>query len=300
MTSTLSIRRVSTRSMHTISLQSPDSSDNEHPPVPTLSAFGLRLPPKNFTEDQQNSRAIIEGTTIITTECPTLPSPATVRLSKPARFPVRRLPSMRLETSQNAGQPLRRIVINFDERVPDVPKFLEGSVTPDPSVQSADFHGTPPQGKHSNWAKRPSTSSELTYMTPISQKITSSRRPSYLLSPSRSHQQSMESTPCTLTPTWEDMYRREGLQFDARHEIPPIPSCGDSLNHRPTSTRTQPILSSVPSITTRSSPSPPPGLTEFRQITEGPPPTNTLPMGRTRMIRGPRPLVTKSRPWNGD
>lgn len=301
---TVSIRRMSNHTTHTISLPSPDFSEHEPPPAPTRSALSLRVALRNFTtEEQRNSQAVIDGHTKSQAERPTLPSPATARSPGSARSSVRRVFSMRSENSgtQNTRPPPWRgqrphvvLVINPDEQVPDVPQLSESSVTPDSGVYAADFLPMPPPRKSSNRTKRSSTSSGLTYMTPNSHKIMPSRRPSYLLSPSRSYQQSMASTPHTPVPTWEDTYRQHGLQFDPRLEVPPVPIRSDSHNRQFASPYT-PVVPPVSPIA-RPPNSPPPGLTKFQPITRRSLLANTLPMERTSGIRGPRPLVTTSRP----
>lgn len=307
--STLSIRRMSNQTARTIAIPSPTFSDHAPPPAPTRSALSLRVALRNFTtQEQLNSRAVIYGRTRTKEEPPTLPSPGTVHSPKSARSSVRRILSTRSVRSENSGtqssqrslrkgkRPPVTLIINHAEQVPDVPPLPESSVTPDSGVYAADFFPMPPPRKPSNRTKRSSASSGLTYLTPISQKVMPSRRPSYLLSPSRSYQHSMASTPHTPIPTWEDMYRQQGRPADHRHEIPPVPNKSDFLNRQFIS----PHASIVPSIQSVVGPpmSPPPGLTKFQPITRASLLAHTPPVERTSGIRGPRPLVTTSRPRN--
>ena len=296
--STLSIRRRSNHTTHTISLPSPRVSEHDPPPAPTRSALSLRVALRDFTtQEQQNSRAVIDGHIKTEAESPTLPSPTTTQSPRSARSSIRRFFSMRSghsETQSNRSslrkgyRPQVALFIDTDEQVPDVPQLPESSISPNSGVDATDFRRMPPPRKRSNRIKRSSTSSALTYLTPVSQKNVSSRRPSYLLSPSRSYQQSMASTPHTPIPTWEEMYRQ---QIDPRFEIPPVPSRSRSLNHRSTSPRT-PAVPPIP----LSLASPPPGLTRLQPIIQSPLLANTPPVERTRGIKGPRPLITTSRP----
>ena len=300
MAPTLSIRRMSERTTHTVPLPSPDLSEHEPPPAPTRSALSLRVALRNFiTQEQENSRAVIDGRTMVKAESSTLPSPETVQSRRSTRSSVRGLFPIRSENpgTQSARQSFRKgkrpqmaLFINPEE----APQLPESSATSDSGFYAPDPLPTP--RKRSNRTKRSSTSSGLTYMTPNSQKIMPSRRPSYLLSPSRSYQQSMTSTPHTPIPTWEDLYRQHGLQFDPRNEIPPVPSRSDSLNHQSSSSRTS-VVPAIPFIAWLPMP-PPPGLTRFQPITRPSLLANTPPTERTRGIRGPRPLVTTSKPRN--
>ena len=302
MVSTLSIRRMSTRTTHTISMPSPGFSEHDPPPAPTRSALSLRVALRDFTtQEQQNSRAVIDGHTKAKADSPTLPSPAAAQLPRFTRSSVRRF-SMHSEHSEtrSARPSLRKgyrpevtLVINPDEQTPDVPQLPASSVTPDSGIFATDFLRMPPPRKRSNRTKRSSASSVLTYLTPISQKNASSQRPSYLLSPSRSYQ-SMVSPPHTPIPTWEEMYRQQGLQFDSGLEIPPLPSRSGSLNRQPTSSRT-PAVPSVPPIM-MSPISSPPGLTKLQPIIRSSLSVSTPPVERMSGIKGPRPLVTTSRP----
>lgn len=303
MTSTLSIRRMSNHTAHTIPLPSPGFSDNDPPPAPTRSALSLRIALRNFTaQEQQNSRAVLDGHAKVKPESPTLPSQEIMQLPGSAHSSVRRFSSMRSEHSETRStqpsprkghRPQMALVINSDGQVPDVRQLPENSTTPDSGVYASGFPRILPPRKPSNRTKRSSTSSGLTYLTPISQGGSPSRRPSYLLSPSRSYRQSMVSTPHTPIPTWEEVYRQQGLQFDSGLEIPPVPSRSDSLNRRSPSSHT-PSVPSVP-FNMRSPVSPPPGLTKFRPITRALL-ANTPPMERMSGIRGPRPLITTPRP----
>ena len=302
MASTLSIRRMSTHTVHTISLPGPSFSEHDPPPAPTRSALSLRVALKNFTiQEQQNSRAVIDGHTKAKPDSPTLPSSATAQLPRFTRSSVRRLSSVHSEHSEirSARPSLRKgykpevtLAINPDEQVPDVPQLPASSVTPDSGVFATDFFRMPPPRKHSHRAKWSSASSGLTYLTPISPKNAPSQRPSYLLSPSRSYQ-SMVSTPHTPIPTWEEMYRQHGLQFDSILEIPPVPSRSGSLSRQSTSSRT----SAVPSVpSSMMSPvSPAPGLTKVQPVIRSSFLANTPPVERMSGIKGPRPLVTTSR-----
>ncbi|KAF9780175.1 hypothetical protein BJ322DRAFT_1112846 [Thelephora terrestris] len=223
---TLSIRRMSERTTHTTPLPNTHSSEHEPPPAPTRSALSLRVALRNFTtQEQENSRAVIDGHTMIRAESPTLSSPATVQSR--TRSSVLRLFHIRSENpgTQSARQSLRNgkrpqmaLFINPEKEVPHLP---ESSATSESGYYAADSLRMPTPRKRSNRTKRSSTSSGLTYMTPNSHKIIPSRRPSYLLSPSRSFQQSMASTPRTPIPTWEDMYRQLGLQFDPSTHLAP-------------------------------------------------------------------------------
>lgn len=303
MVPTLSIRRMSNPTAHTVSSQSPDPPEHELPPAPMRSALSLRIALRDFTtQERQNSRAVIDGHTKAKTESSTLTSPATIQSPRSARSSIRRFLSMRSDNSgtqstrQSLKQPQMVLALNPGEQVPGAPQLLGSSITPDSGVYAADFLWTSPPRKHSNRTKRSSVSSGLTYMTPNSQKITPSRRPSYLLSPSRSYQQSMASTPHTVIPTWEDIYRQRGPHSDPRLEVPPVPSRADSLNRQFASPHISVVP--VPSIVISPMP-PPPGLTKFQPITRSSLLANTPPVERTRGIRGPRPLVRKSRPRNG-
>jgi len=295
---------MSTHTAHTVSLSSPGFSEHDPPPAPTRSALNLRVALRNFTtQEQQNSRAVIDGHTKAKADSPTLPSPAASQLPRLAHSSVRRF-SMHSEHSvirsarpsiQKGYRPkVKLIIVNPDERLPDVPARLPASsVTPDPGVFSTDLLWMPPPRKRSSWTKRSSASSGLTYLTPISPKNAPSQRSLYLLSPSRSYQ-SMVSTPHTPIPTWEEMYRRQGLQFDSRLEIPPVPSRSGSLSRQSTSPHT-PAVPSVPPII-MSPVSPPPGLTKLQPIIRSSLLANTPPVERMSGIKGPRPLVTTSRP----
>jgi len=297
-TSTLSIRRMSNHTTHTIPLSSSGFSENDPPPAPTRSALSLRVALRNFTtQEQQNSRAVIDGQTRTKAESPTLPSPT--QPPRSARSSIRRFFSTRSghsETQSNRPSLRKRyrpqvvLVINTDKQVPDIPQLPESSIAPNSGVDATDFIPMPPPRKRSNRIKRSSASSGLTYLTPVSQKNVPSRRPSYLLSPSRSYQQSMASTPHTPIPTWEEMYRQQGLQIDPRFEIPPVPSRSGSLNRQTTSPHT-PAVPSVP----LSPASPPPGLTKLQPIIHSLL-ANTPPVERTSGIKGPRPLIATSRP----
>jgi hypothetical protein len=301
MASTLSIRRMSNYTTHTISLPSPGFSDDDPPPAPTRSAHSLRAALKSFaTQEQQNSRAVLDGHTKTKAESPTLQSPVTVRTPRSARSSVRRVFSTRSRRSetQSIRSSLRRghrpqvtLVINPDEQVPDVPQLAESSVPPDSGIYASELLRIPPPRKHSNRTRRSSTSSGLTYLTPTSQKNAPSRRPSYLLSP-RSYQQSTASTPRTPVPTWEEMYRQQGLQSDS--EVPPLPTRSDSINRQLTSPHTPPVPY-VPFVG-RTLVSPPPGLTRTQPITQSFLLANKPHMERTSGIKGPRPLVATSRP----
>lgn len=301
--STLSIRRISGHTIHTIPLPSPDSSDTDPPPAPTRSAHSLRAALRSFaTQERQNSRAVLDGHTKAKAESPTLQSPTTTQSPRSARSSVRRFLSTRSRHSetQSIRSSLRRghrphmtLVINPDEQVPDVPPLVESSVPPESGVYASELLRIPPPRKHSNRTRRSSTSSGLTYLTPTSQKNVLSRRPSYLLSP-KSYQQSTASTPRTPVPTWEDMYRQQGLQSDSRPEVPPLPSRSGSINPQSTSPRTPP-MPYIPFVA-RSLVSPPPGLTKFQPIVQSSLLANTPPVERTSGIKGPRPLVTTSRP----
>ncbi|KAF9652236.1 hypothetical protein BDM02DRAFT_3109676 [Thelephora ganbajun] len=303
MASTISIRRMSNCTAQTISLPSPGFSEVDPPPAPTRSALSLRVALRNFTtQEQQNSRAVINGHKA-KAESPTLPSPAAAQSPGSARSSIRRFFSMRSEHSetQSTRPSLRKghrphvtLVINPNEQAPDVPQLPGSPITPESGVYVTDFLRIPLPRKQSSRTKRSSASSGLTYLTPTSQKNTPSRRPSYLLSPSRSYRQSMASTPHTPIPTWEEVYRQQGLQIGPRLEIPPVPNRSDSLNRQYTSPHT-PAVPSVPFIV-RSPASPPPGLTKFQPITRASLLANTPPVERTSGIKGPRPLVMTSRP----
>jgi len=297
MVSTMSIRRMSAHTMYTISLASPDFPDDVPPPAPTRSALSLRVALRNFTaQEQENSRAVLDGRNNTMPESPTLPSPATMQSHTSSHSPVRRFfirPSERSETrsvrssSRKGHRPQVTLVINSDGQAPDVPQ-LESSV---PSA--SDFLQMPPLRRRSTRTKRSSTSSGLTYLTPTSQKNVQNRRPSYLLSPSRSYQQSVASTPHTPVNTWEEVYRRQGLQFGSRLEIPPLPNRSGCTSRQSTSP-SSPAVPCVPFIA-RSPVSPPPGLTKFQPITQASLLANTPPVERVRGIKGPRPLVTSPR-----
>lgn len=299
MASTLSIRRISNCTMYAVSLPSPGYSETEPPPAPTRPTLSLDVALRNFTtQEQLNSRAVIDGHTRVKVESPTSPSPVTVQSRRSTRSSAQRRFPMHSENpgTQYTRRSLKRgkrpqmaPFISPDEEVPGISRLREGSSTPHSGVYTADFLRTPTPRKRSNRTKRSSTSSGLTYMTPVSQKTTPSRRPSYLLSPSKSYQQSMSSTSHTPVPTWEDMYRQQGPQFDPRLEIPPVPS----LNRHLVSPYT-PVVLSVPPIE-RSARSPPPGLTKFQPITRSSLLANTPPVERVSGVRGPRPLVTTSR-----
>jgi hypothetical protein len=303
MASTISIRRMSIRTTHSTSLLSPGFSEHDPPPAPTRSALSLRVALRNFTtQEQQNSRAVIDGHTKAKADSPTLPSPAAAQLPRFARPSVRRFSSVHPDHSetQSTRQSLRKsyrpemtLIVNPDEQVPDVPQLPAGSVTPDSGVPTTDSLRMSPPRKRTHRTKRSSASSDLTYLTPISPKNAPSQRPSYLLSPSRSYR-SMISTPHTPIPTWEEMYRQQGLQFDSKLEIPPVPSRSGSLSRQPTSPRT-PAVPSVSSIM-MSPVSPPPGLTKLQPIIRSSLLANTPPLIRMSRIKGPRPLVTKPRP----
>ena len=303
MAPTLSIRRISNLTMYTVSLPSPGYSETEPPPAPTRSTLSLDVALRNFTtQEQLNSRTVIDGHTRVKVESPTPPSVVTVQSRRSTRSSTRRRLPMHSENPgtqytrrsfRRGKRPQMALFISPDGEVPDIPRLREGYLTPDSGVYTADLLRTPTPRKYSNRTKRTSTSSGLTYMTPVSHKIMPSRRPSYLLSPSRSHQQSMASMPHTPIPTWEDTYRQQGLQFDPRLEIPPVPSRNDFPNRQFVSPCT-PVVPSVPPIA-RSPRSPPPGLTKFLPIIRSSLLTNTPPMERVSGVRGPRPLVTTSR-----
>jgi len=302
MASTLSIRRISARTAHTISLPSPDFSEHDPPPAPTHSALSLRVTLRNFTtQEQQNSRAVIDGYIKGKADSPMLSSPTAAQSPRFARYSARRFPSMHSEHSetQSARPSLRKghrpevtPVINPDGQVSDIPQLPTSSVTPDSGVLATESPRMSPPRKRSNWTRKSSASSGLTYLTPTSPENVPSQRPSCLLSPSRSYQ-SMVSTPHTPIPTWEEVYRQHGLQFNSRLEIPPVPSRSGSLSRQPTSPRT-PAMPSVPPIMV-SHVSPSPGLTKLQPVTQPPLLANTPPMERMSGIKGPRPLIT-SRP----
>jgi len=305
MASTLSIRRMSNHTTHTISLASPGFSENDPLPAPTRSVLSLRVALGNFTtQEQQNSRAVLDGHTKAKAESPTLPSPATAQPSGSARSSVRRFFSTRSEHSetQSTRPSLRRghrpqvalVTTNPDEQAPNVSQLPESSVVPDSGAYATDSLRTHPPTKYSNRTKRSSASSGLTHLSPISRGGAPGRRPSYLLSPSRSYRQSMASTPHSPIPTWEGVYRQQGLQFDSRLEIPPVPSRNDFLDHQFTLSHT-PTVPFVPFTTSPPVP-PPPGLTKFQPIIRAASLANTPPMERTSGVKGPRPLVTTSRP----
>jgi len=303
MASTMSIRRRSGHTTYTVPLASPDLPDDVPPPAPTRSALSLRVALRNFTaQEQENSRAVLDGATRTVSESPMLPSPATAQSRASARSPVRRFfikPSERAETqsirssSRKGHRPQVTLVINSDEQFPDAPQLVESSVPSDLGDRASDFLQMAPPRRHSNRAKSSSPSSGLTYLTPISQKNMQSQRPSYLLSPSRSYQQSMASTPHTPVHTWEEVYRQQGLHSDSRFEIPPLPSRRGSTSRQPTSPHT-PAAPYVPFIA-RSPISPPPGLTKFQPITQPSLLANTPPVERASGIKGPRPLVMTSK-----
>jgi hypothetical protein len=193
------------------------------------------------------------------------------------------------ESLRKSKRPQMVLAISPDQQVPDNPQLLESYITTESGVYAADFLRMPPPRKHSNWTKRSSMSSGLTNMTPISQKIVPSRRPSYLLS---------SSLPHTVIPTWQGMYGRQGLQSDPRLETSPVLSRADSINRKFVSSHL-PVVPPVLSIA--GSPicmSPPPRLTKFQPIAQASLPANTPPVQRRGGMRGPRPLVTTSRPRN--
>lgn len=303
MASTLSIRRMSNHTVHTVSLPSPSFSEHNPPPAPARSALSLRIALRNFTaQEQQNSRAVIDGHIKAKPESSALPNPEAPQLPRSERSSVRGFPFMYSEHSETIStrsslrkghRPQVTIITSPDEQVPDVPQLPESSITPNSGVYTMGFLRMPPPGKHNNWTKRSSASSGLTYSTPISQRSASDRL-SYLLSPSRSYQQSMVSTPHTPIPTWEEMYRQQGLQFDSSLEIPSVPSRSDSLSRQSISPRT-PGMTSVPFIT-RSPVSPSRGLAKLQSIIRSPLLADTPPVERTSGIKGPRPLVMTSRP----
>ena len=298
--STLSIRRMSNHTMHTISLPNLDFSDNDPPPAPTRSPLSMRVALRNFTaQEQQDLRAGLDEHT--EAKSPTLLSWATTQSPRSRSSSVRRFSSTRSGHSETQGirpslrnghRPQVVIVINPSEQVPDVPQSVEGPTPPDSVVHASDFRRMPPPRKHNNRVKRSSTSSELTYLTPISQN-TSSQRPSYLLSPSTSYRQSAASMSRTPIPTWEETYRQQGLQFDRNLDIPPLPSLSVSANHQFTLPHT-PAVPYVPSITGPPV-SLPPGLTKLQPVTRSSLSINPPPVRRTGGIKGPRPLVTTSR-----
>ena len=283
--STISIRRTSDHTTHTPSPSGPSFSERDPPPAPIRSALSLRAALRNFTT--QDSQPVTDGHTKAEGESPTpttFSSPATGQLSgfphsdhsetETTRPPVKRGPGHRLAVVTNPG-----------EWASSVPQFPEGSVTPDLGTYTTDFLRVP-------LSRRSTTSSGLTYLSPISQGDTSGRRPSYLLSPSKSYQQSIVSTSHAPIPTWEEIYRQQGLHLDLRFEVPFVPGQGDSLSHQPTSSHT-PTVPSIPFIPKWSA-SPPPGPTKFKPI-QPPLLANTPPAERTSGIKGPRPLVMTSR-----
>ena len=200
-------------------------------------------------------------------------------------------PGRKASQSRESAQPRSTLVnflIGFARDQPGslpLARFLTG-------VHASDLRRMPPPRKHNNRVKRSSTSSELTYLTPISQN-TSSQRPSYLLSPSTSYRQSAASMSRTPIPTWEETYRQQGLQFDRNLDIPPLPSLSVSANHQFTLPHT-PAVPYVPSITGPPV-SLPPGLTKLQPVTRSSLSINPPPVRRTGGIKGPRPLVTTSR-----
>ena len=297
MASTLSIRRISTRTAHTISLPSPNFSEHDPPPAPTHSALSLRVTLGKFTtQEQQNSRAVIDyikGKA----DSPMLSSPTAAQSPRFARYSARRFPSVHSEHSetqsarsslQKGHRPEVTPAINPDGLVSDVPQLPTISVTPGPGIPDMESPRMSPPRKRSNRTRRSSASSRLKYLTPISPKNVPSQRPSCLLSPS------MVSTPHTPTPTWEEVYRQHGLQFSSRLEIPPVPSRSGSLSRQLALPRT-PAMPSVPPIMV-SPVSPSPGLTKLQPVTQPSLLANTPPMERMSGIKGPRPLMTTSRP----
>lgn len=306
MASTLSIRRFSGHTTRTSSSCSPGYPERDPPPASTRSALNLRVALRDFTtREQQNSRAVIDGRTRARTESLTLTSLATPQSPRSARSSIRRFLSMRpgnsgiqsiRESLPNGGRAQMALVIGSDEQILDVPRLPESSIALGLGFHPADFLRMPPPRKHSNRIRRSSTSSGWTYMTPVSQKAIPSRGPSRLLSPSRSHQRSMVSMPQTPIPTWGDAHRQRGSQFDdPRPEIPLVPSLADSFNRQFASHA--PVVPSVPFVA-RSPTSPPPGLAMFRPMTHASSLANTPPLQRISGIRGPRPLVTRSKPRN--
>lgn len=303
MASTLSIRRISNHTTHTISLPSPIFSENEPCPAQTRSVLSLSVALRSFTaQEQQNSRAVLDGHTKAKVESPTLPSPETAQPPGSVRTSVRRFSSTRCEHSETQStrpslrkghRPQVALVINPDEQAPDGSQLLESSFALDSGVYATDFLRTPPPRKHSNRTERSTASSGLTCLSPILQKNAPSRRPSYLLSPSRSYRQSMATTPHPSIPTWEEMYRQQGLQFDSRLEIPPVLNRSDSLECQPALSRT-PTVPPVPLVT--SPPVSPPGLAKFQPMTRAALLANTPPVERMSGVKGPRPLVRTSRP----
>lgn len=297
MASTISIRRMSAHTTYSISLASPDFPDDVPPPAPTRSALSLRVALRNFTvQEQENSRAVLDGRNNTMPESPTLPSPATMQSHTSS--PVRRFfirPSEHSETrsvrssSRKGHRPQVTLVIKSDEQAPDVPQ-LESSIPSASGAHTSDSLQMPPLRGRSTRTKRSSTSSGLTYLTPTSQKNAQSRRPSYLLSPSRSYQQSVASTSHTPVNTWEEVYRQQGLQFGSSFEIPPLPNRSDSAGRQSISSPS-PAVPCIPFIA-RSPVSPPPGLTKFQPITQASLLANTPPVERASGIKGPRPLVT--------
>lgn len=301
---TLSIRRMSNDTAQAIALPSPDLSENEPPPAPTRSALSLRVALRDFTvQEQQNSRAVIDGHTRIKPESPTFQGPLTIQLPTPSLQWTFSTPSGNSGTQSTRLPPRKAqrsgttLIFDPDEQAPDVPQSPESFVTPDSGACAASLLPMRPPKQRNHRTKRSSTSSGLTYLTPISQKIVSNRRPSYLLSPSRSFQQSMVSTPHTPIPTWEEMYRHQGLQIDPKFEIPPVPARSDSLSGQFAPPRSAAVPSVLPIA--RSPLSPPPGLTKFQPITQPALLANTPPKERSSGIRGPRPLVKIPRPRGG-
>ena len=297
MASTMSIRRMSGHTTYTISLTGPDFPDDfPPPPAPTRSALSLRVALRDFTvQERENSRAVLDGHKAVP-ESPTLPHSAPVLSRTSTRSPVRTFfikPSERRETqsirssSRDGHRPQVTLVIDSDEQFPDALQLMEDS-----GARPPDLPQMPPPWRHGTRTKRSSASSGLTYLTPISQKNTTSRRPSYLLSPSRSHRQSMASTSHTPIHTWEEVYRQQGLQFDSRLEIPPLPSRSGATSRQSTLPPTP--VPYVPFVA-RSPVSPPPGLTKFQPITQSSLLANTPPVERASGIKGPRPLVAASR-----
>ena len=295
--STISIRRTSDRTTHTLSPSSPRFSERDPPPAPTCSALSLRVALRNFTtQERQNSQAIIDGHVKAKAESPTLPT----TFSSPATGQLPVFPRSNHSETESTRPPFRRghghqlaVVTDPGERASSVPQFPEGPLTSDLDAYTTDFYRVPLPRKQGHRTRRSTTSSGLTCLSPISQGDASGRRPSYLLSPSKSYQRSIVSTPQAPIPTWEEIYRQQGPHLDPRFEAPSVPSRGDSLGHRSTSSHT-PAVPSVPFIP-KSPASPPPGLTRFKPIR---PPllANTPPAERTSRIKGPRPLAVTSRP----
>ena len=287
---TLSIRRVSDHTTHTISL--PNSDFDDPPPAPTRSALSLRVALRNFTaQEQGNSRAVLDKAK---TDSPTLPGLVTTQSPRSKSPPVRRFLSARSERSslRDGHRPQMALVINTNEQVIDIPQSVESPS--DSGVRTPDLLRTYTTRKYSNQTRRSSTSSGLVYLTPVSQKNGPSQRPSYLLSPSRSYQQSMAPTPHTSIPTWEETYRQQGLQFDPEGGIPPLPNQSSSIDRQSIPTYT-PAVPYAPFLARSSVPAPP-GLAKFQPINQPSSLTNTPPMERASGVKGPRPLVTTPRP----